>query len=44
LKKLETANFKPCILSMGMSQDYALAIASGSNMVRIGSKIFGERG
>lgn len=43
LKKLETANFKPSILSMGMSQDYALAIASGSNMVRIGSKIFGER-
>ncbi len=43
LKKLETANFKPSILSMGMSQDYTLAIASGSNMVRIGSKIFGER-
>jgi pyridoxal phosphate enzyme (YggS family) len=44
LKKLENANFKPTILSMGMSQDYALAIESGSNMVRIGSKIFGERG
>ncbi len=43
LKKSETANFKPSILSMGMSQDYTLAIASGSNMVRIGSKIFGER-
>jgi pyridoxal phosphate enzyme (YggS family) len=28
------------ILSMGMSNDYQLAIAEGSNMVRIGSKIF----
>lgn len=28
-------------LSMGMSQDYALAISMGSNMVRIGSSIFG---
>lgn len=31
------------ILSMGMSGDYKIAIESGSNMVRIGSKIFGER-
>ncbi len=30
-------------LSMGMSGDYHLAIAQGSNMVRIGSAIFGER-
>ena len=30
-------------LSMGMSGDYPLAIASGSNMIRVGSKIFGER-
>ena len=30
-------------LSMGMSQDYALAISMGGNMVRIGSSIFGER-
>lgn len=30
-------------LSMGMSQDYLLAIEEGSNMVRVGSKIFGER-
>jgi uncharacterized pyridoxal phosphate-containing UPF0001 family protein len=30
-------------LSMGMSSDYALAIAKGSNMVRIGSLIFGAR-
>lgn len=32
------------ILSMGMSDDYPLAIKCGSNMVRIGSSIFGERG
>src|SRR5699024_5271290 len=31
------------ILSMGMSGDYQIAIENGSNMVRIGSKIFGER-
>lgn len=31
------------ILSMGMSGDYEIAIAEGSNMVRIGSLIFGER-
>ncbi|QED36397.1 YggS family pyridoxal phosphate-dependent enzyme [Antarcticibacterium arcticum] len=31
------------ILSMGMSSDYKTAINCGSNMVRIGSSIFGER-
>lgn len=31
------------ILSMGMSGDYALAVECGSNMVRIGSGIFGRR-
>ncbi len=36
-----TNSFK--IISMGMSNDYDLAIQKGSNMVRIGSKIFGER-
>lgn len=30
-------------ISMGMSHDYRLAIAAGSNMVRIGTTIFGER-
>ena len=28
---------------MGMSNDYQLAIEEGSNMVRIGSAIFGKR-
>lgn len=31
------------ILSMGMSGDYNIAISEGSNMVRIGSAIFGDR-
>ncbi|MDB5006676.1 MAG: YggS family pyridoxal phosphate-dependent enzyme [Mucilaginibacter sp.] len=30
-------------LSMGMSADYKLAIEQGSNMVRLGSTIFGQR-
>ncbi len=30
-------------LSMGMSQDYKIAVNEGSNMVRIGSLLFGER-
>ena len=37
-------NVQPsAILSMGMSADYALAIQSGSTMVRIGSLLFGAR-
>lgn len=31
-------------LSMGMSHDYHQAIAAGSTLIRVGSKIFGERG
>jgi uncharacterized pyridoxal phosphate-containing UPF0001 family protein len=31
------------ILSMGMSGDYELAIKHGSNLVRIGTKLFGAR-
>ncbi len=30
-------------LSMGMSNDYKIAIKNGSNMIRVGSKIFGKR-
>jgi hypothetical protein len=44
--KLELQNTKNCelnTLSMGMSGDYKLAIASGSTMVRVGSSIFGGR-
>ncbi len=31
------------VLSMGMSDDYKVAIEEGSNMIRVGSKIFGHR-
>ncbi len=31
------------VCSMGMSADYTIAIAAGSNMVRIGSLLFGQR-
>jgi pyridoxal phosphate enzyme (YggS family) len=40
---LNSKNCQLNILSMGMSGDYALAIECGSNMVRIGSSIFGNR-
>ena len=36
-------NFGLRILSMGMSSDYKIAIEEGSNMVRIGSLLFGAR-
>ncbi len=32
-----------CELSMGMSHDYRIAITEGSTLVRVGSKIFGNR-
>lgn len=36
-------NINMSILSMGMSADYILAIKYGSNLVRIGTKLFGAR-
>lgn len=41
--KEELKNQEFNILSMGMSQDYALAIRHGSTLVRIGSALFGQR-
>ena len=41
---IETSHLQMQILSMGMSADYKIAVEEGSNMVRIGSLIFGERG
>ena len=38
---LSDSNFKE--LSMGMSEDYHIAIEEGGTLVRIGSKIFGDR-
>ena len=41
---LKSSDGAPCdTISMGMSHDYRLAIECGSNMVRIGTTIFGER-
>lgn len=40
-KKLDNINMD--ILSMGMSGDFEAAVANGSNIVRVGSAIFGER-
>jgi len=40
--QLPVLNFQ--FLSMGMTGDYQIALSEGSNMVRIGSAIFGERG
>jgi pyridoxal phosphate enzyme (YggS family) len=39
--KLEGLPFR--YLSMGMSADYKVAIKNGSNMIRLGSSIFGKR-
>ena len=39
--KMTFPNLK--ILSMGMSNDYKIAIKYGSNMIRVGSLIFGKR-
>jgi hypothetical protein len=42
---LRLQELKPSMktLSMGMSSDYLMAVEEGSNMIRIGSTIFGER-
>lgn len=40
-QQLQKTDFN--ILSMGMSADYDIAIEQGSNMVRMGSLLFGER-
>ncbi len=42
-KQLSMVNCQLSILSMGMSADYTIATQEGSNMVRIGSLIFGQR-
>ena len=42
-KKLQAQGFPIHILSMGMSSDFTIAIENGSNMIRVGSSIFGKR-
>jgi uncharacterized pyridoxal phosphate-containing UPF0001 family protein len=43
LSTTKASSYKMEILSMGMSGDYEIAIEEGSNLVRIGSLIFGKR-
>jgi len=43
LANIKYNNVEMKYLSMGMTNDYKVAIEEGSNMIRIGTKIFGER-
>ncbi|MGD1118666.1 MAG: YggS family pyridoxal phosphate-dependent enzyme [Dehalococcoidales bacterium] len=43
LKKMDIPGTEMRYLSMGMSGSYRIAIEEGANMVRIGTRIFGER-
>lgn len=40
---LDIANISMEYLSMGMSQDYELAILEGANVIRVGSSLYGNR-
>lgn len=43
IKALELPNIEMRYLSMGMTNSYPIAMEEGANMVRIGTKIFGQR-
>jgi pyridoxal phosphate enzyme (YggS family) len=43
IKALHPPNVEMKCLSMGMTNSYKVAIEEGANLVRIGTKIFGER-
>lgn len=43
LSRLNLPNIKMQHLSMGMSNSYLIAIEEGANIIRIGTKLFGER-
>lgn len=43
IKGLKLPNVEMRYLSMGMSNSYKVALEEGANMVRLGTKIFGER-
>lgn len=43
LSRLNLPNIKMQHLSMGMSNSYPIAIEEGANIIRIGTKLFGER-
>ena len=42
-KEVNTPGVEMKILSMGMTNDFEVAVEEGSNMVRIGTALFGER-
>jgi len=44
IKALKLPNVEMKYLSMGMTNSYQIALEEGANLVRIGTKIFGERG
>ncbi len=43
IQKQKIPNIEMCYLSMGMSDDFRIAIEEGANMVRVGRGIFGKR-
>jgi len=43
LKKLNLPSIEMKYLSMGMTNSYKIAVGEGANIVRIGSKLFGQR-
>jgi hypothetical protein len=43
IKKMDLPGVEMVYLSMGMSNSYKVALEEGANMVRIGTKLFGER-
>ena len=43
IRELDLPNVEMRYLSMGMTNSYQIALEEGANMVRVGSKIFGER-
>ncbi len=43
IKEINLPNVKVKYLSMGMTDSYRIALEEGANVVRIGSRIFGER-
>ena len=42
-RKLPMVNSEMRFLSMGMTGDYEIAIEEGSNLIRIGTALFGQR-
>ena len=43
IRSLELPHVKMDFLSMGMSQDFRLAILEGANIIRVGSSLYGKR-